>query len=190
MAAMTVIFAPLSGRIVGARGPRLPLVAAGIAITASGVMLTRLTSGTPLGWLIFTYVIFGIGFGLVNAPITNTAVSGMPRTQAGVAAAVASTSRQVGATLGVAVIGSVVVSSLAGPFRDGFAQASHIGWWILAGCGCAVLLVGLLTSGRWARETAERTADRLMPGDYDVPASAGQAVPAPAQLAEPSGSAS
>ena len=36
----------------------------------------------------------------VNAPITNTAVSGMPREQAGVAAAVASTSRQVGASLG------------------------------------------------------------------------------------------
>ena len=39
-------------------------------------------------------------FGFVNAPITNTAVSGMPRAQAGVAAAVASTSRQIGQTLG------------------------------------------------------------------------------------------
>ena len=190
MAAMTIIFAPLSGRIVGARGPRLPLITAGIAIAASGVMLTRLTSSTPMSWLILTYVIFGIGFGLVNAPITNTAVSGMPRSQAGVAAAVASTSRQVGSSLGVAVIGSVVVSALAGPFRNGFAQASHIGWWILAGCGCAILLIGLLTSGRWASGTAERTASRLMPGDYDMPAPARPTAPAAAELAEPSGSAS
>jgi MFS family permease len=163
MAAVTIIFAPLSGRIVGTRGPRLPLILAGLTITVSALMLTRLTASTSLAWLIGAYVIFGIGFGLVNAPITNTAVSGMPRAQAGVAAAVASTSRQVGGSLGVAVIGSVVVSALVGPFRTGFAPASHAGWWIMAGCGGAVLVLGLLTSGRWARGTAQRTADRLMP---------------------------
>ncbi len=171
MAVMTVIFAPLSGRIVGARGTRLPLLVAGLGITAAGVMLTRLAGGTAIGWLVAAYVIFGIGFGMVNAPITNTAVSGMPRSQAGVAAAIASTSRQVGGSLGVAVVGSAVLSALAGPFRTGFAQASHVGWWIVAGCGLAVLLVGLLTSGRWARQTAQLTADRLMPGTA-VPAAA------------------
>jgi len=169
MALVTIICAPLSGRIVGVRGPRLPLIAAGVAITASGLMLTRLVAGTSMTWLIATYVIFGIGFGLVNAPITNTAVSGMPRAQAGVAAAVASTSRQVGQSLGVAVIGSVVVSALVGSFRAGFAPASHAGWWIVAGCGCAVLILGLLTSGRWARGTAQRTADRLMPATPEMP---------------------
>jgi hypothetical protein len=153
----------VSGRIVAARGPRLPLVVAGVAITVAGLMLTRLTAATPAGWLIGAFVIFGIGFGAVNAPITNTAVSGMPRTQAGVAAAVASTSRQVGQSLGVAVIGSAVVSALAGSFRAGFPAASHTGWWIVAGCGAAVLVLGLLTSGTWARGTAQRTADRLMP---------------------------
>ena len=169
MAAVTIVCAPLSGRIVAARGPRLPLVAAGVALTVSGVMLTRLTASTSMTWLIVVYLIFGIGFGLVNAPITNTAVSGMPRAQAGVAAAVASTSRQVGQSLGVAVIGSVVVSALVGSFRSGFAPASHAGWWIVASCGCAVLILGLLTSGRWARGTAQRTADRLMPATPEVP---------------------
>jgi EmrB/QacA subfamily drug resistance transporter len=163
LAAMTVIFAPLSGRIVGARGPRLPLIAAGAFITASSVMLTRLSTGTPAGWLIAAYLLFGIGFGLVNAPITNTAVSGMPVSQAGVAAAIASTSRQVGSALGVAIVGSAVTSALHGPFRAGFAQASHAGWWITTGAGLAVLVLGLATSGRWARQTAERTAGLLMP---------------------------
>ncbi len=171
MAAMTMVFAPLSGRIVGARGPRLPLLVAGAAITISGLMLTRLTNTTPMSWLIIAYVIFGLGFGLVNAPITNTAVSGMPRTQAGVAAAVASTSRQVGTSLGVAVVGSVVLSVLAGVFRLGFAEASHAGWLIVAGCGAAVFAVGAITSGRWARATAERTASTLMPAPAKVPVS-------------------
>ncbi len=171
MAAMTVVSAPLSGRIVAARGPRLPLLVAGAAITISGIMLLRLTNTTPMSWLIVAYVIFGIGFGLVNAPITNTAVSGMPRTQAGVAAAVASTSRQVGSSLGVAVVGSVALSALAGAFRSGFADASHAGWIIIAGCGVAVFAVGAITSGRWARGTAERTARILMPATAQVPVS-------------------
>jgi len=163
MAAMTVLLAPLSGRIVAVRGPRLPLIVAGIATAAGAIMLTRLSPGTSLGYLLASYVVFGIGSGLVNAPITNTAVSGMPRSQAGVAAGLASTSRQVGSALGVAVAGSAVLSALHGSLRMGFAEASHVGWWIIAGCGVAVLLVGLATSGRWARGTAQRTADRLMP---------------------------
>ncbi len=172
MAAMTAVFAPLSGRIVGARGPRLPLTVAGITLTAAGLMLTRLTPTTPMSWLIFTYLVFGLGFGMVNAPITNTAVSGMPRSQAGVAAAVASTSRQVGISLGVAVMGTAVISAMTGPLRSSFASASHVGWWIIAGCGAAVLAVGLLTSGQWARRTAAATADRLAPASTKIPAAA------------------
>jgi EmrB/QacA subfamily drug resistance transporter len=169
LAAVTVFFAPLSGRIISRRGPRLPLLAAGICLTVGAVMLTRLSAGTPVGWLLASYVIFGTGFGLVNAPITNTAVSGMPRTQAGVAAAIASTSRQVGQSLGVAVVGSAVTSVLAGPFRTGFVAASHVGWWIITGCGILVLAVGMLTSGRWARQTAARTADSLMSEETPLP---------------------
>ncbi len=172
MAAMTIVFAPLSGRVVGARGPRLPLIVAGIAITASGIMLTGLTATTSTSWLIITYLVFGLGFGVVNAPITNTAVSGMPRSQAGVAAAVASTSRQVGSSLGVAVMGSAVISAMTGPLQLGFASASHVGWWIIAGCGASVLSVGLLTSGRWARRTADRTAALFAPESVRVPATA------------------
>jgi EmrB/QacA subfamily drug resistance transporter len=172
MAAMTVVFAPLSGRIVGARGTRLPLIVAGVAITASAIMLTTLNSSTSTSFLIASYVIFGIGFGVVNAPITNTAMAGMPRAQAGVAAGIASTSRQVGAVLGVAVVGSAVLSALQGPFRLGFAEASDVGWWIIAGCGLAVLLLGILTSGRWANETAARTARALMPVSPEVPVAA------------------
>ena len=158
LAVMALIFAPLSGRLVGSRGPRIPVLAAGAAMCAGGLMLTGLTRDTSLVWLLASYVVFGLGFGLVNAPITNTALSGMPRSQAGVAAAVASTSRQVGAALGVAVIGSVLSSGLAGPLRTGFAVASHPAWWIVSGCGLAVLGIGALTTGPWAVGTADRTA--------------------------------
>jgi EmrB/QacA subfamily drug resistance transporter len=161
MAGMTMICAPISGRLVASRGPRGPLVAAGVAITVATLMLTRLQADTSLAWLFTAYTIFGFGFGMVNAPITNTAVSGLPREQAGVAAAFASTSRQIGSTLGVAVIGSAVTARVIGNFRTGFPAASHVGWWILTGCALAVLILGLLTTGRWARSTADAAAERL-----------------------------
>jgi EmrB/QacA subfamily drug resistance transporter len=164
MAGLTAVCAPLSGRIVGSAGPRLPLVIAGTAIGLSALMLTGITAHTPLWQLMVAYVLFGLGFGMLNAPITNTAVSGMPRTQAGVAAAVASTSRQIGQSLGVAVIGSLAMSAVHGPLRTGFPSASHVGWWVAVGCSAAILLLGILTTGRWARRTAERTAERLIHG--------------------------
>ncbi|MER5682025.1 MFS transporter [Streptomyces sp. NPDC002205] len=175
MAALTFVCAPLSGRLVGSRGPRLSLLVAGAAMTACGLMFAAFDAETQNVLLFTGYVLFGLGFGMVNAPITNTAVSGMPRSQAGVAAAVASTSRQIGGTLGVAVIGAVLAAGVAGSgsprgagYATAFLDASKPAWWIITGCGLAVLLVGALTSGQWARETARRTAGRL-----EAPAEAG-----------------
>ncbi|MFF7789128.1 DHA2 family efflux MFS transporter permease subunit [Streptomyces sp. NPDC007991] len=162
MAAPTFLCAPLSGRLVGSRGPRVPLLVAGCAMTVSGILFAAFEAETSNATLLAGYVLFGIGFGFVNAPITNTAVSGMPRAQAGVAAAVASTSRQLGQTLGVAVVGAVLASGVgASSYREMFVPAARPGWWIIAACGFAVLVLGAVSSGRWARRTAERTAERL-----------------------------
>ncbi|MGX1907314.1 MFS transporter [Streptomyces phaeochromogenes] len=157
MAVMTFVCAPLSGRLVGNRGPRLSLLIAGTAMTASGVLFAGFEAETANVTLVIGYFLFGLGFGFVNAPITNTAVSGMPRAQAGVAAAVASTSRQIGQTLGVAVIGAVLASGVgSSSYRDTFVSAARPAWWIIAACGLAVLVLGALTSGTWARRTALR----------------------------------
>ncbi|MGW3987426.1 MFS transporter [Streptomyces sp. NPDC004830] len=177
MAVPTFLCAPLSGRLVGTRGPRLPLLIAGAAMTVSGVLFAAFEAETSNTTLFLGYVLFGVGFGFVNAPITNTAVSGMPRAQAGVAAAVASTSRQLGQTLGVAVVGAVLAAGVgASSYRAAFVSAARPGWWILAACGLAVLTLGALTTGRWARRSAERAAERLRPAEVrDVVATAERA---------------
>ncbi|MEV0986601.1 MFS transporter [Streptomyces sp. NPDC049949] len=159
MALLTFVCAPLSGRLVGNRGPRPSLLIAGTAMAASGVLFAAFSAETSTPLLFTAYVLFGLGFGMVNAPITNTAVSGMPRAQAGVAAAVASTSRQTGGTLGVAVIGAVLAAGTAG--GADFVEAARPAWWIITGCGLLALVVGAATSGRWAMETAARTARTL-----------------------------
>ncbi|NUH43373.1 MFS transporter [Streptomyces samsunensis] len=155
MAAMTLVSSPLAGRIVGARGPRIPMVIAGAGTAGCGLLLTQVRADTPIWYLVIAYVAFGIGFGMLDAPLTYSAVSGMPRSQAGVAAAVTSTGRQVGAALGVAVLGSVSTARVHGPFSSGFPGASHLGWAIMAGCGLAIVTLGLLTTGVRARHPAE-----------------------------------
>jgi EmrB/QacA subfamily drug resistance transporter len=163
MALMLVAISPLSGRIVGRRGPRLPLLVAGVCLVTACAMLSGIEPGTSLESLIATYVIFGIGLGFVNAPITNAAVSGMPRAQAGVAAAIATTSRQFGQTLGVAVVGAIVASHGGAPGHGELSSASHPAWWTLTAFGAVVLVLGLVaTSGR-ATASARRTAAALNP---------------------------
>ncbi len=161
LAVATLIFAPVSGRIVGNRGPRLPLFIAGSLLAVGGLLLSATGTDEPYWRLIVALTVFAVGFAFVNAPITNTAVSGMPREQAGVAAAVASTSRQVGGALGVAVIGSVLASGAGVGGGAAFVAAAHPAWWIVTGLGVAVLVLGLLTTGRRAVATAERTAERV-----------------------------
>jgi len=56
------------------------------------------------------------------------------------------------------VIGSVVVSAMTGPIKTSFVPASHAGWWVIAGCGLSVFTLGVITTGPWARHTAELVA--------------------------------
>ncbi|MEU9450833.1 MFS transporter [Streptomyces sp. NPDC048277] len=160
MAVLSLVCPPVSGRIVGSRGPRLPLLIAGAGITASGllaVLVTRSAHPSP-ALLSLTYALFGLGFGFVNAPITDTAVAGLPRAQAGLAAAIAATSRQAGTSLGIAVTGAAIA-----------AGARPAAWWIIAVCGLAILALTTVTTTRRTHDGgggADRAhTSRRPPGD-------------------------
>ncbi len=141
--------APLAGSFVGRYGPRRPLLLAGMFITAGGLSLVNLTNGTPIALLLLAYLLIGIGFGFANAPITSTAVSGLPPERAGVAGAITSTARQVGSATGIAVAGGLAASRAP----DQLARASHPGWLIVAACGAFLFIVA-----RAARPTAPAAA--------------------------------
>jgi EmrB/QacA subfamily drug resistance transporter len=157
MAAAMAACATVSGRIVAARGPRLALILAGLLLAAGTGLMIGTGRETGLWYLVLAYLLFGAGCGLVSTPITNTALSGLPRDQAGVAGAIASTCRQTGAAIGVAVCGAIV----AGGSAAGFVPASHTAWAVLTGCGGATVLLGLVSTGRWARAKAEHNARQL-----------------------------
>jgi MFS family permease len=177
MLPMAAIMAPgavLSGRILARRGARLPMLASGAGLAAAGVLLSRLTDSSSTVQILAAFAVFGIGAGMVNAPITYAAVSGMPVTQAGVASGIASTSRQVGQSLGVAVTGSILAASLHGPLRTRFVPASHADWLLLAACGCVIVVLGVITTGQWALRTAARTAAAYETAEPRAPVAAPQ----------------
>ena len=171
-----VVCSPLSGRLVGAGRARLSLVVAGAAMAAGALLLSALAQDTPLTYLLAAYGVFGVGMGMVNAPITNTAVSGMPRSHAGIASAVASTSRQVGASLGVALAGSLAGSGIESAHRSDLAAATHVFFWVSAGLGLAIVVLGLASTGARARASAARVAF-LLDSPLDVSADGGLTQP-------------
>jgi len=170
MAAMMALGAVVSSRILARRGARLPMLASGVGLAVGGVLLSRLTATSALALLAVAFIVFGIGGGLVNAPITYTAVSGMPVSQAGVASGIASTSRQVGQCLGIAVAGSILAGNLhGGPLQTRFVPASHADWLLLAVMGGVIFVLGLVTTSQWALSTAARTAAALDPAEHHGP---------------------
>ena len=154
---LIVVLAPLTGRWVGAHGPRLPLVVSGAALALAGTASTWLGPATPLPAVLGIHLLFGVFQGTVNPPITNSAVSGMPRSMTGVATSLASAGRQTGAALGVAISGSIMGPALEHG-GTAFTDAEHGVWWLTLGLGASILALGLLSTGRWARATAGRAA--------------------------------
>ncbi|MCH9667447.1 MAG: DHA2 family efflux MFS transporter permease subunit [Actinomycetia bacterium] len=157
LAVGAIIFAPLSGRLVGRFGARPSLLIAGALMTAATLLLTQLSAVTPVWQLLLVFAVFGIGFSMVNAPITNEAVSGMPTDRAGAASAIASASRQVGVSVGVALCGSVAGAALADPTVD-FARTARPLWLLFAGVGVLIFALGFYSTSPRGRRSAERLA--------------------------------
>ncbi|MQY08772.1 MFS transporter [Actinomadura macrotermitis] len=152
MAVALAVSATVSGRLVAAKGPRLPLVLAGTLQTTGALMFLRLDAHTPAAYLVGAYIVIGTGFGLVTGPVTGIAMSGLPADQAGMAAALTSTGRQFGAAAGVAVTGSVIAAHAG----TAFVAAGHLAWSVIAGCAAVVPAAGAVVTSRWATRTARR----------------------------------
>ncbi|MFE7545438.1 DHA2 family efflux MFS transporter permease subunit [Streptomyces platensis] len=150
-----LVVAPLTGRVVGARGPLIPLVVAGTALALGGGVSLGLGPETPLPAVLAVHLLFGVFLGAVNPPITNAALAGMPRSMAGLAGSLASTGRQTGTTLGVAISGTLIGPQIAHG-GTAFTGAADRVWWMLVVLGAGILVLAAVSAGPWARATAER----------------------------------
>jgi MFS transporter, DHA2 family, methylenomycin A resistance protein len=121
---MTILMAllgPIAGRL-SARFSTTPVMVAGLLVAAAGSLALALLpadgSVVDVGW---RFALVGLGAGLMNSPMSNTAVSSADARHSGAASATHNTFRQIGGTLGVAALGTIVA---AGHHASGGATAA------------------------------------------------------------------
>lgn len=173
-----LVLSPMSGRMTASRGPLLPVVLGVSSLLAGTLVLAFSVADGLIPLLIVSYVLIGSGGGLVNTPVTNAAVSGMPPERAGVAGAVTSTFRQVGNSVGVALLGTITLAGVAsaggglgsgtfGPHtRHLFLTGLQSAYFVGAGVALATLFVAIVCFRSGApRPTAARRRPGLSPAN-------------------------
>ncbi len=144
MALCLALAATLSPRVVALIGQHRTVALGMATMTVGLVLFARLGAGATFASLLPGFVLFGLGAGLMNVPLTNAVIDSAPVAQAGVASALLNASREVAGLLGVTVIGAVLRSSEGSALRSGvnpaqaFIDGYHAGLW---------LTIGLLTAG-------------------------------------------
>jgi EmrB/QacA subfamily drug resistance transporter len=133
--------APLSQRLGPVRVLQLGMVLEVIGILGLGFVL----SPTITGWEMVPWLfVYGMGVGFATAQLTGVVLSEVPVAESGQASAVQSTSRQVGAAIGAAIIGTTLIlglGSVAGQLEDRgvpAAQAQQISDAVASSAGQAI----------------------------------------------------
>ncbi len=108
---------------IGAR----PLLIAGAAASAGGLYwLSRMTEhGTYAGDLLGAALTVGVGLGLLFVPLSLVALARVGEADTGVASSLLNAGRQVGAAIGLAVLGTVAWTVVAGSARGQASTAAY-----------------------------------------------------------------
>jgi len=123
MAVMMVISAPRSA-VVSERIGRRHTMAIGLSLAAAGmVLMSTLSPSSAYLNLVPVLLLLGTGMGLTMPPATGAIMESMPLSKAGVGSAVNDTTREVGGSLGVAVLGSILSSGYRSALDVDFSQA-------------------------------------------------------------------
>jgi len=110
--AMILAVAPVAGRVAGRRGSRWPMTLGPLALAAGLGMLLGTQPGTDYaGGILPAFLVMGAGWALTLAPMTTAVMGSVSPDRAGVASAVANTSRELGGVLGVAALGAAVTAA-------------------------------------------------------------------------------
>lgn len=123
MAVALIVGSALTGSWIGRVGVRIPMVT-GCLLAAGGIFATSATLSPHVGFatLGWTLPIAGLGFGMALVPVTSAALTVVPPSRSGMAASATNTSRELGAVIGVAVLGAGVDSKLTGGLAVRLAQ--------------------------------------------------------------------
>jgi EmrB/QacA subfamily drug resistance transporter len=152
MTILIILVAPVAGRLSDRFGPRW-LMGTGMVLLAVSLMLFGTLEADSTFWGILPgLLVGGFGMAITMAPTTSAAMGSVPIAKVGVGSAVINSMRQVGGSIGIAVMGALVATELSAKspadpgygaqFVDGYHVAVHVGaGLVLLGAVLSVLLV-------------------------------------------------
>ena len=146
-----LLFLPMSLAVVGgsqvsfrvvSRVDARALFAVGGLVAATGLAwLGRLSEATEIAWVIVPATVSMLGGGLMFAPITVAATSGVGPELGGLASGLLNTTRQIGGALGLAVLSTIAATHTAGQLAGGQAEALSAGYASAFTVGAAIFIV-------------------------------------------------
>jgi predicted MFS family arabinose efflux permease len=141
-----LVVAPRAGALYDRLGPRLLVGTGSTLVAASLVWCGAILDKLSYAWLAPGYVVMGIGVGLVMGPANTDAMNSAPRALRGQASGVVQTVRQVGGTIGLAIMGTIVVNIQHSKLED-----------FLSGLGAPPALVSTIEN-MLSQETGQQQA--------------------------------
>jgi EmrB/QacA subfamily drug resistance transporter len=143
---LVVLVAPIAGRISDRLGSRA-LMATGMTLVATQLLYFSTLGAHESYWALVPGMLLG-GFGMpaVMTPASAAALSGVPVDQAGVGSAVLNSSRQVGGSIGIALMGAIMAHEIGGSRSpETFVHGLSIALVVAAGIAIAGALVAVTT---------------------------------------------
>ncbi|MEV6735392.1 MFS transporter [Streptomyces sp. NPDC051104] len=118
LAGAVFVGSALTGFLTPRVGMRITVTAGMVGGTAALALLTRVDAGSTYGDFVLPLVILGLAIGLALSPCTDAIMGAFPESELGVGGAVNDTSLELGGSLGIALLGSVLANSYSSHLAD------------------------------------------------------------------------
>jgi EmrB/QacA subfamily drug resistance transporter len=155
MTVLIILVAPWAGRFSDRIGPRWLMTAGMLLVTASLLLFAQLDAASSFWAILPGLITGGFGMALAMTPTTAAAMGSVPVDKAGVGSAVINSMRQVGGSLGIAIMGAVVATQISvavgsAAFADQFVSGYHDALYVGAAItlGAAVIAASLVRQVR------------------------------------------
>ena len=152
MTLLIILIAPIAGRMTDRVGSRWFMTGGMVLIAVQLVYFSRLGPDASFWELLPAMLIGGIGMASTMTPSAAAATRSVPVDKAGVGSAVLNAFRQVGGTMGIAIMGAIMVHQAGGErtvdgFMDGFQSALMV--------AAVIAVVGAIVAFALVRPHAE-----------------------------------
>ncbi len=152
MVTLVILVAPIAGRLSDRVGSRW-LMGGGMTLVGISLLLyERVTVHSTFWTLLPSMILGGVGMAMTMSPMTSAAMGSVPVDKAGVGSGVLNSFRQVGGSLGIAVMGAIVASYLPAHVSphspaaaQGYVNGLHAGFAVGAVVTFAAAIVAVVT---------------------------------------------